>query len=121
MKLLIFVCMIVAVGIINVSQAQDIGGKWAGKMEGRDGPVDIVCSFATKADTLTGVVGLPMGDIPISNGRVTGNEFSFDVSFGGRVIHHQWALLADSISMKYLGMDGHVREIILKRVAEVKQ
>ncbi len=120
MKQLIFVCTILMLGLIDVSLAQDIGGKWTGKMEGRDGPFDITCSFKTNADTLTGAMGLPMGEVPISNGRVKGNKFSFDVIFGGRAINHQCTLLADSISMKYLGKEGKMREIILKRVAEVK-
>lgn len=120
MKQLVLVCTILLSGFVNVSPAQDITGKWTGKMEGRDGPFDIVCSFKTNADTLTGAVRLPMGEIPISNGRVKGNNFSFDVVFGGRAINHQCALVADSISMKYLGMEGKMREIILNRVAEEK-
>ena len=121
MKQLILVCTILMSGFVNASLAQDIAGKWTGTMEGRDGPFDIVCSFKAIADTLTGTVKLPMGEIPISNGRVKGGAFSFDVIFGGRAINHTCTLVADSISMKYLGMEGKMREIILKRVAEAKQ
>ncbi len=121
MKQLILVCTMLMLGFVNASLAQDIAGKWTGKMEGRDGPFDIVCSFKTDADTLFGAVGLPMGEFPISNGRVKGNKFSFDVIFGGKAITHECTLLADSISMKYVGIEGHEKEIILRRAEKAEE
>jgi hypothetical protein len=59
-----------------------------------------------------------MGDIPISNGKVDGKNFSFDVSFNEMTIKHQCTVTSDStISMKVEGMQGPM-EIILKRQAE---
>ncbi len=121
MNRFILLCALAAPYFVNFALAQDIDGKWTGQMEGRDGQFDIVCSFKTNGDTLTGSVALPRGEIPISNGRVNGSKFSFDVIFGERTISHQCTLLADSVSMKYVGAEGYTRQIILKRREEAKK
>jgi hypothetical protein len=121
MKQLILICAILMLGLVNVSVAQDIDGKWMGRMPGREGDFDILFTFKVNADTLTGEVEGPMGNIPISHGKVNGNKFSFDVMFGRTAIDHRCALVADSISMKYVGMEGHEREIILRRAEKAKE
>jgi hypothetical protein len=121
MKRMMYVCAILAVGFINLSLAQDINGKWKGQMQGPDGAMDIVFNFKVNADTLTGAVESPMGELPITNGKVKDNKFSFDVSFNEMTISHQCTLMTDSISMNFSGMDGETREIILKRMAKTKE
>jgi hypothetical protein len=44
--------------------------------------------------------------MPISNGKVSGDRFTFDVSFGDMTIVQQCEVLGDSISMKVPGMGG---------------
>ena len=62
-----------------------------------------------------------MGDMPIINGKITGNEFSFDVSFDYMTINHQCTIMADSILMKIPGMQGDTMQVILKRTLEEKE
>jgi hypothetical protein len=55
-------------------------------------------TFTFKQDgaTLTGTVQGPQGDpIAISNGKIDGNAFSFDVSFNGMTIHHNCTVAGD--------------------------
>jgi len=120
MKRMMYICAILAVGFINLSLAQDINGKWKGQMPGPDGSMDIMFTFKVNADTLTGAAESPMGELPITNGKVKDNKFSFDISFNDMTISHQCTIFADSISMKTPGMDGETREIILKRMAKAK-
>jgi len=107
--------------------AQGISGEWTGKMEGKEGSFDIFFTFAVKSDTLAGTdtlvgtVSGPMGNLPICNGRVEGDQFAFDAVFGRSTIHHWCTLTADSISMHYVGFEGKNREIILRHVADVKE
>ena len=117
---IIHFCMILSLSIASLSFAQDISGKWKGKMQGPDGAMDMVFNFKVNADTLTGTVEGPMGEIPIVNGKVTGKEFSFDVSFNEMTISHQCKIMEDSIAMKVPGMGGEAMEIILKRSTEKK-
>ncbi|MBI4902143.1 MAG: hypothetical protein HY820_00820 [Acidobacteria bacterium] len=60
--------------------AADVTGKWNAEMPGRDGQTRQV-PFNFKADgaTLTGTVGGMGGDTEIKNGKVVGDEISFDV------------------------------------------
>jgi hypothetical protein len=121
MKRMIYICAILAVGFINLSLAQDINGRWKGQMPGPDGAMELVFNFIVSADTLTGAVESPMGELPFSNGKMKDNKFSFDISINDMTISHQCTIFADSISMIAPGMDGESREIILKRVSKTKE
>jgi hypothetical protein len=120
MKSKIFICALLVIGFVNSCFAQDINGKWKGQMEGPNGSMDMVFTFKVNADTLTGTVESPMGELPISNGKVSGHQFSFDVSFNEMTINHQCTIAADSISMKIPGMQGDTMEMTLRRSKEPK-
>jgi hypothetical protein len=86
--------------------AADVTGKWAAEVQGRNGQTRNV-SFAFKQDgsTLTGTMGGPMGgDAEITNGKVDGDNISFDVTreFQGNTvkIHYTGTVEGDSIKMK---------------------
>ena len=62
--------------------AADVTGKWAAEVQGRNGQTRNV-SFAFKQDgsTLTGTMVGPMGrEVAITNGKVDGDNLSFDVN-----------------------------------------
>jgi hypothetical protein len=101
--------------------ASDIDGKWNGKIRGPEGDMELTFNFKVAGDTLSGTVSSPMGDMPIANGRVQGGKFSFDVNVGDMTIRHWCRMSADSISMKYTGMQGDTMQIFLKRPVQVKQ
>ena len=112
--------MILSLCVASLSFAQDISGKWSGKMQGPNGDMEMVFNFKVNADSLTGTAESPMGSLPISNGKMKDKEFSFDISFNEMTITHQCKILADSIVMKVVGMGGDSPEIILKRWTENK-
>ena len=75
----IYVCMILTLSIASLCSAQDINGKWKGKMQGPNGDMEMVFNFKVNADTLNGTAESPMGELPISNGKVKGrNESSWN-------------------------------------------
>ncbi len=96
--------------------AQDINGKWKGEMQNPNGSMELIFTFQVSGDSLTGNVASEMGEIPISNSKIKGNSFAFDISLGEMVINHQCTFMQDSISMKVPGMQGDTVEIFLKRV-----
>ena len=105
--------------VMSAARAQSIDGKWKGEIQGPNGTFDLTYNFHVVGDSLTGSVESPMGEIPISNGKVDGKTFSFDTSFNEMTISHQCTVMGDSISMKSQGMRGE-REMILKRLSESK-
>ncbi len=116
----ICICMILTLSIASLCFTQDISGTWKGKMQGPNGDMEMVFNFKVTADTLTGTVVNPMGELPISNGKVKGKEFAFDINFNDMTIHHDCKFMADSIVMKVPGMGEEAMEIILKRSADKK-
>jgi hypothetical protein len=102
---------------MSIANAQSIGGKWKGEMQGPNGSFEFTYNFHVVGDSLTGSLETQMGEIPITNGKINGKKFSFDTSFNNRIISHQCTIMGDSISMKSQGMRGE-REIILKQLPE---
>ena len=116
-------CFFVAVLFtVNIGFAQDINGKWKGEMQSPNGPMDLVFNFTANGDSVTGTVESPMGELPITNGKIDGKTFFFQVNAGEMTISHQCTAMGDSISMKVPGMPGgETMELMLKRVTEVQK
>jgi hypothetical protein len=108
-------CLILTLISAGLGFASDIDGKWNGKIAGPEGDMDLTFTFKVSGDTLTGAVETMMGEMPISNGKVNGSEFFFDVSFGDMAIRHWCKASADSILMKYTGMQADTLRLVLKR------
>jgi len=59
--------------------AVDVSGKWTASMPGRDGNTrEVTYTFKADGDTLTGTAtGMGGREMPISEGKVSGDEISF--------------------------------------------
>lgn len=103
--------------IASYGFAAGIDGNWIANMKGPDGS-EMAMTFVFKmdGDKLTGVVKSPNGDMPISNTKIEGKVFSFDVTFNEMTIKHNCILKEDdTISMKVVGTPMGDSEMILKR------
>jgi hypothetical protein len=122
MKTLLCVCaaLVMTLGTASV-RAADITGTWSTEMKTPDGQ-SFPLTFTFKQDgvTLTGTVQGPQGDpIAVSNGKIDGDKFTFDVSFNGMTIHHSCAVTGDDeIKMTTKSDSGDFPgvELTLKRV-----
>ena len=102
--------------IASGSFAKGIEGTWKANMQGPDGGMELTFVFKMVDGKLTGTVKSPNGDMEITNTKVNGKEFSFDVSFNGMTIQHNCTLKEDdSIIMKVKGTPMGDTETILKR------
>jgi len=121
MSRLFYFCVVIFLAI-SISSAQDINGKWIGQMQTPNGPMDLTYSFKVSGDSLTGTIESPMGELPISDGKINGKSFSFDMNVGEMTMNHQCTVMGDSISMKMPGMPGGEDiTTILKRLPEIKK
>jgi hypothetical protein len=78
----------VLVGIVFVCAA-DVTGKWTAQVPGRGGETrETTFTFKADGETLTGTVTGRGGETPISDGKISGDDLSFNVtmSFGGNDI-----------------------------------
>lgn len=100
--------------IASSAYANGIEGTWTAKMPG--GGMELTFVFKMADGKLTGVVRSPNGDMEITNAKVNGNEFSFDVSFESMTIKHDCTLHEDdTITMKATGTPMGDTTMTLKR------
>jgi hypothetical protein len=120
MKRLLFVFVVVLFGTM-VCNAAEIDGKWKTTIKGQDGDMELVFVFKADGATLNGSIVSPMGELPISNGKINGKEFSFDLEMMGNIIKHKGTVEGNEIKMKTEGGpggDGAGNEMILKKSVE---
>ncbi len=92
--------------------AADFNGKWTGDVQGRMGTQTLTFDFHVDGATLTGKVTTPRGDVDITNGKVDGDNISFDqvLNFNGNsftISYKGKADGADSIKFtRTFGTDG---------------
>jgi hypothetical protein len=99
--------------------AADVTGKWSAEMQGRDGQKRVqTFNLKAEGDKLTGTVSSPMGERPIVDGKVTGEDVSFavEVEFNGekRKIEYTGKIVGDELKMKS-GTGERTREFTAKR------
>lgn len=115
-KMLLFGFMLIAG--MAISFAGEIDGKWKTTMGDQ---MELVFTFKTDGDKLTGTVESGMGTMDISNGKINGDTFTFDVDLNGSAITHTCKLEGEVIKMTVKmpeGMGGPEgpNEMTLKKV-----
>jgi hypothetical protein len=117
MKKILFVIILFLVAS-SATYATGIEGTWKANIQGPNGDMELTFVFKMTDGKLSGVVQTPNGDTEITNTKVNGNEFSFDVSFNEMTIQHHCNLKEDdTISMKATGTPMGDTVIVLKRQA----
>jgi hypothetical protein len=58
--------------------AADFNGKWNAQVQGRNGMQTLVFDLHVDGATVTGKITTPRGDVDISNGKIDGDNISFD-------------------------------------------
>ena len=96
--------------------AQALDGSWKGKMITPNGDLELVFTFKVNADSLNGNVSSEMGTLPIENGKINGDKFSFDVNVNGQVFSHEGVLDGDTVKLSFPMMDG--QQMKLSRVID---
>ncbi len=102
MKKLLCICVGLALTLsAATAMAADVTGTWTAQATGPDGGgMQLTFTFKQDGTALTGTVLPPQGDsVQISNGKVDGDKFTFDVSFNGMTIHHDCTVVGDTIKM----------------------
>jgi hypothetical protein len=123
MKKLLCACAALVLGLSAASaMAADVTGTWTAEMKTPDGN-SMQMSFTFKQDgtKLTGAVLGPQGDpIEISNGKIDGDKFTFDVSFNGMTIHHDCTVTGNEIKMTTKSDQGDFpgMDLTLKRAKD---
>jgi hypothetical protein len=94
-----------------------LAGKWTGTLKTPDGnDVPLTYVFKTDSGKLTGTAATPEGEIPITEGKLNGDDFSFNVSVNGSDYRHTGKLYeaADTIGLD-IDLNGQKFHTTLKR------
>jgi hypothetical protein len=83
-----------------VAMAEDVSGAWKASMQGPDGQ-SMELTFNLKADgaKLTGTVTSPMGELPISEGKVDGDKIEFTVETDQFKVVHKGTFTGDTMKL----------------------
>ena len=103
-----------------VGFAADLNGRWEGSISTPNGDIQLVFQFKVDGTKLTGSVETPNGEVPITEGKVDGDKFSFKTHADDSEINHEGTISGDTIQLKVDGPWGH-SEMTLKRAAEKKK
>jgi len=75
--------------LATLALAADVTGAWKAQVPGREGAtMELTFNLKQQGETLTGNVASAMGELPISEGKVSGDDISFTVvmNFGGNEV-----------------------------------
>lgn len=104
--------------------AADFNGKWNAEVQGRNGMQTITFDLHVDGSTVTGKVTTPRGDMDISNGKVDGDNISFDTTanMNGNSFTLNYKGTADGDNIKFTrtfggGGDRPPQEFVAKRGA----
>jgi len=109
-------CLFFAVAAI----AADVSGKWVAQVPGRDGQTrEVTFDFKVDGSKLTGTMSTRMGEVPIQDGVVKGDEISFVVvlSFGGNEVRMEYngKVQGDEIHFTRKVADREPQEFVARR------
>jgi hypothetical protein len=117
-KLLLTV--LITVSAFTMSHAQGISGKWKTSLEGPQGSMELSFTYKVDGTKLTGATISPMGSQEIKNGKVTENEFYYEIDMMGSVAKFNGKLDKDIIKLTMKmpegGPEGGPGELKLTRV-----
>lgn len=68
--------------VVPAAETIDFSGKWKGVSQTPRGDIEQIFDFKIEGNRLSGSVKTPFGSQELSNTKLEGNKFSFEVSFG---------------------------------------
>lgn len=91
----------------------NLNGVWSGTLKTDDGnEYPLQYKFKVDGDKLTGTAKGPHGDLPILDGKINGNDFSFSVTLEKMYLEHSGKIYPDSISLNIEAGDNKAHTVL---------
>jgi len=85
---------------VSFATIENLNGKWTGLLKTDQGDeYPLVYNFKINGDQLTGTARTPKGDMPINDGEIKGDTFSFNVIVNNMEIDHTGKFYGDSVGV----------------------
>jgi hypothetical protein len=114
LKTICIACFAIAMLTIT-ARAADVTGKWSGQVPSRGEAAAATFTFKVDGDKLTGTMTSPQGEVPLQEGKVSGDQISFAMTGGNAKILFSGTVAGDEIKMTRTREGGQAREFTLKR------
>jgi hypothetical protein len=92
----------------------DISGRWLGKVSTPNGEFELIYDFKVEGEALSGALSTPNGELPLSDGKIVGDNLSFTMTFGDNPVAYTGVVKGDTIVLKS-EWGGQERELVLTR------
>lgn len=103
-----------------VCLAADLTGLWKGSVKMPNGEsLDLTYKFTAEGETLTGNVISSYGELPLIDGKIKGDDFTFKLDLGGNIMEQKGKLYGDSVVISS-NMQGNEIKNTFKRHVEQK-
>ena len=97
---LITTCLFICCFFAATPTSERMSGKWTGLLKTDQGEeYALLYNFKIDGDTLTGTAKTPKGILPIYDGKVSGDSFTFDVVINHLEIDHSGKFYGDSVGV----------------------
>ena len=97
MKAAAFVCFLL---MTMAALAADVSGKWKASVEGPNGQMELTFDLKADGNKLTGTVTSPMGEMPITEGTLDGDQIAFTVETDQFKVVHKGTVSGDEMKLK---------------------
>lgn len=106
--------------VTGAALAANIDGKWTGEFQMPNGNTrPVTFTFTSDGNTLNGSTSGRNGEVKISNGKIDGDNVSFDVvrEFQGNSVtqHYTGTVSGSELKLKMQMGDREPREMVLKK------
>ena len=92
--------LLLFVFLAGFATLENLNGKWTGLLKTDQGDeYPLLYNFKIDGDQLTGTAKTPKGDLPINDGKIVGDSFTFNVIISGMEIDHSGKFYGDSVGV----------------------
>jgi hypothetical protein len=97
---IIFTALLMCCFFTGFETIESLNGRWTGLLKTDQGDeYPLLYNFKIEGDQLTGTAKTPKGDMPINDGKVSGNSFTFNVVVNNMEIDHSGKFYGDSVGV----------------------
>ena len=118
LRVLVLAALVVCL-TTGLALAANIDGKWTGEMQTPNGSRPVTFTFTSDGNTLNGTTTGRGGETKITNGKIDGDNVSFDVTreFQGNTMtaHYTGTVSGSELKLKVQVGDREPRDLVLKK------
>jgi len=97
---IILTALLLCCFFVSFAAIGSLNGKWSGLLKTEQGDeYPLLYNFQSDGVHLTGTAKTPKGDMPINDGKISGNTFSFVVIVNNMEIEHHGKFYGDSVGV----------------------